>query len=458
MTLILSLLSFVFVLVTILYFTKPAYRSQIIVLSRLFLALVFIYSGFVKAVDPLGSTYKFVDYFNAFGFSSLNSLAFPLSIILSAAEFIVGVGFLLSSKNRIIWLLASVFMLVFTPLTLFLALKNPVSDCGCFGDAMILTNWETFWKNIVIDIPLLLITFNLKTKAQNRPVILEWSVLSLAILGIVGVSIYGYRHLPIIDFRPFKIGNNIQAGMSIPDGAKADVYKSTFIYKNIKTGEQKEFDEAQLSEAVDHPELWSYVDTQTSLIEEGYHPPIHDFSISNPKDGDITQAVLNDSAYTLILVSYNLNLAYTPAIVQFEPLAEAVATSGIKCLVLTGGLQEEIEALSQEIKKTFGYDTILVEQTQGEAVFLYEKEGEVLEFTERNLPDPNDASYVFIGQENQKTSTPKALSFEFYNCDPTTLKTIIRANPGFVLLRKGTVIDKWHYNDLPKAAYFKNLK
>jgi uncharacterized membrane protein YphA (DoxX/SURF4 family) len=120
------------------------------ILSRLFIGAIFIYSGFVKGIDPLGSTYKFTDYFFAFGMEWLEPIAFPLAIILSALEFVVGISLFLGIKIKLSSLGALLFMLLFLPLTLYIALKDPVQDCGCFGDALILTNWQTFWKNIII--------------------------------------------------------------------------------------------------------------------------------------------------------------------------------------------------------------------------------------------------------------------------------------------------------------------
>ena len=124
--------------------------------SRLLIGVVFIFSGFVKAVDPMGSTYKFIDYFNAFHLSFLEGLALPLAIVLSSIELVLGVSLLLGYRMKITSWIVLLFIAFFTVLTFILAIFNPVSDCGCFGDALILTNWQTFYKNVLLKISILL--------------------------------------------------------------------------------------------------------------------------------------------------------------------------------------------------------------------------------------------------------------------------------------------------------------
>jgi uncharacterized membrane protein YphA (DoxX/SURF4 family) len=431
----------------LLFFISKKTRPQIILVSRIFIAVVFIYSGFVKAVDPLGSTYKFIDYFNAFGMPSFDILAFPLAIILSSIEFLIGFGMLIGAYIRIHSWLAALFMLVFTPLTLILAISNPVSDCGCFGDALILTNWETFWKNIIIDLPIIMLLLHKTNLIDVVSKKLSFVGHLVASIFIIGISVYGYQHLPILDFRPYKIGKNIQEGMQIPEGAKPDVYASTFKYKNLETQDIVSFTEDELSTPVDQPEKWEFVDSETQLIEEGYHPPIHDFTITNDTDGDITEAVLNDENYTFIFVAYDLSKTNFDAFLKFEKLSEKLAETPNKTLCMTAALDNEIKQMQDSLKQALDYNNQTT--TKNTVVYYYEKDGEISEFKENELPDDIEATHTFVGSEDMPIEVSKNLSFSFYICDPITLKTIVRANPGLVLIKKGTVIQKWHYRDMP---------
>ena len=447
MNIILILLSLFFGAVFLLYATNKEKQAVAIVVSRVFIAIVFLYSGFVKAVDPLGYTYKIIDYFTAFGMDNFKALAFYLSIAITSAEFLIGFGLLFGVFLRLYSILAALFMIVFTPLTLYLAINNPVTDCGCFGDALVITNWQTFWKNLIIDIPLIILLLqkrNLKDSFSSQNAI----VLNIGgLVFILVISIYSFMHLPIIDFRPYKIGNNIKEGMKIPEGEKTDVYKSTFTYRNIKTQEEKDFTEDNLDEPLNNEELWEFVDSKTILLEEGYHPPIHDFNIVSKTNGDITEQVLNDSAYTFILVSYNLNKANFDGLIKFEQLSRAV--SNAKFMALTAALDDEIEKNQDSLIHYFSYDTIVKKELSTQTIYFYEYEGNVMEFSEDEIPE--DEAYLFIGTEDiEEESTQKAkLSFEFNICDPTTLKTIVRANPGMILIKNGVIIDKWHYSDFP---------
>lgn len=354
----------------------------------MFVGLTFIFSGFVKAVDPMGSTYKFTDYFLAFGMDFLNDLAFPLAILLSTLEFTVGMSLVFNSRKNIFIWIALLFMLFFTPLTLILALTNPVSDCGCFGDAWVLTNWETFWKNILILACTLLVFWGRK-KDQNRNPIWEQNLLLVfAILVAGSISVYSYRHLPIIDFRPYHIGANISEGMRIPEGAPSDEYKSLFTYE--KNGEVKEFNETNYPW---QDTTWKFVDSKQIKIKEGYTPPIHDFSISNEKNGDITDMVLNHEGYTFLFVSKNLSEINDETIDKVLDLALYSLNYDLQFVAITASGKQEIDNFTSE----------------------------------HELP------------------------FEFYNTDEIQLKTIIRSNPGLVLLKKGTIIDKWHFSDFPDA-------
>lgn len=358
--------------------------------SRIFVGIIFIYSGFVKCVDPLGSTYKFSDYFNAFGAEWATIFSFGLSLLMSMAEFVVGFSVLLGLRIKLSALGALIFMVIFTPLTLVLALTNPVSDCGCFGDALILTNWQTFWKNVIILIPTIYLFIKRKKYESKSKIWEQWLGVAFGIVSIAWISMHSYNHLPVLDFRPYSVGTYIPDGMSIPEGAPADEWESIFIYS--KNGEEKEFSMDNLPDST-----WTFVDAQHQLIKKGYEPPIHDFTIVDEEGIDITDIVLASDNYNFLLVSYNVAKASPNNNEKLNELYNYCYEMGYPFYALTA-------SINQDIKK-----------------FI----------------DERDAMY------------------EFYTSDETTLKTIIRSNPGLLVLKGGTIIDKWHINDLPSTDEIK---
>ena len=257
---------------------------------RFLLAAVFIFSGFVKAVDPLGTQYKIQDYLEVFGWAASVPafLPFLASVLQAMVEFCLGVYLLFGIRRRMTTLFVVLIMGVMTPLTLWLALSNPISDCGCFGDAVTLTNWETFGKNV-----LLLIAAVSVFKWGNRitPLVtkrFDWLVAMYTFLYISGMTLYCYRELPVFDFRPYHIGADIRKGMEIPEGEKPTVYETRFILQ--KDGVEKEFTLENYPDST-----WTFVDSKTMVKEQGYEPPVHDFSIIRQEDGeDITDEVLDD--------------------------------------------------------------------------------------------------------------------------------------------------------------------
>lgn len=361
-------------------------------ISRLLVGALFIFSGFVKAIDPMGSTFKFKDYFLAFGMDSLAGLAFSMAVILSALEFSVGMLILFNVYKKSAAWLALLFMLFFTPLTLILALTNPVTDCGCFGDALILTNWETFGKNIIILAFTFVVFFTRNKEKDKSSGITQNLLLAFSLVIALGCSYYSYRHLPFIDFRPYHIGANIQESMTIPEGAAADEYKSIFKYE--KDGVIKEFDESNYPW---QDSSWTYVDVEQIKIKEGYKAPIHDFSISNEQSGDITEQVLNDSSYTFLLVSRHLKGMNLINLKEINELAAWCRNQNYNFICLTASADDEINSFK----------------------------------------DKNNAFY------------------DFYTTDEIQLKTIIRSNPGLVLLQNGTILNKWHWRDIPKTTEIK---
>lgn len=365
--------------------------------ARILLGLTFIFSGFVKGIDPWGSAYKFTDYFNAFQMSWLSGLAFALGILLAAAEFFLGVAFLFNFFIRITSWAMLAFMAFFTGLTLVVALTNPVTDCGCFGDALVITNWQTFYKNIVLLALAIFIFIQRKNfKSANGP------ILSIALTGSTMVVYfylvtYSYNHLPIIDFSPYKVGVNIPEAMKVPEGAPKAIYKNEFIYKNLKTGEEKEFAEADIpwKDTLN----WKFVKANDAiLVRKGYTPPIHDFRIETPENEDIKDFFLYDEKYTFVVIASNLQKTNREGMRKIASLATAAKAKGYNFIALTSTSPDSFEAFKNEI----------------------------------------------------------GVNFDFFNTDEITLKTIIRSNPGMIVLKKGTILKKYHFNDIPKPEELDN--
>ena len=351
------------------------------------LATLFIFSGFVKAVDPLGSFYKIQDYLAAFGIISWFPTYLPLlfAIILSSAEFCVGVFLFFGVRRKIASTLALLLMSVMTPLTLYLALANPVSDCGCFGDAWVLTNWQTFGKNIGLLVAAIAVIRERKLMFRFGTLKIELMVSLYTLLFVFALSFYCLEYLPVLDFRPYKIGADIKAGMEIPEGAKPSVFESRFVLE--KDGRQQEFTLDNYPDST-----WTFVETRTVLKEKGYEPPIHDFSMISLGTGeDITDSVLTDKGYTFLLVAHRIEEADDSNIDLINEIYDYSVEHGYGFYALTSSPDEEIEMWRER-----------------------------------------------TGAE-----------YPFCQMDDITLKTIIRSNPGLLLIKDGTILNKWSDNQLP---------
>ena len=355
--------------------------------SRIFAGVIFIFSGFVKDIDPMGSTYKFIDYFEAFHLSFLNFIAFPLAVLLSTGELVIGINLLLGIRMRLTSSALLVFMSFFTILTFFLAIYNPVTDCGCFGDAIILTNWQTFWKNIIILIPTFIVFFSRNKFKPLYSSNIEWRMtVSFILFGLL-ISIYSYRNLPLLDFRPYKIGANIPENMIIPENAPANEYKTILVYE--KNGMRKEFNTENFPW---RDTTWKWVETRQILIKKGYEPPIHDFTIITGDGYDITDIVISDPDYSFLLIADDLTKSNIDAFKKINKIAEpCLNNKNCSFYCLTSSTDEEISNFIDKVK----------------------------------------------------------INFDFYLADEITLKTIIRSNPGLLLIKEGDIIGKWHYNNFP---------
>ena len=364
-------------------------RITAVNVCRFVLAATFIFSGYVKAIDPLGTLYKLKDYAAAM---SLNGLLpdwalVGVAIALGALEFALGVFMLFAVRRHAVSRITLAFMTAMTVLTLWIFVADPVKDCGCFGDALKLTNGETLLKNIVLSACAALVAWRPVDMARFISRSNQWIVRYYTVAYIVITSVYCLYTLPIFDFRPYHVGMNIKQGMEIPEGAEQPEFESTFLLK--KNGETREFTLDNYPDST-----WEYVDTRTVQTKKGYEPPIHDFALTSCDTGeDITEQVLTKKGYTFLLVSPRLAVADDSNFGDIDQIYEYAEENGIDFYCVTASANDEIE----------------------------------------RWRDLTGAEYLFC------------------NADETTLKTMIRSNPGLMLLKDGTIIGKWSHNALPQT-------
>jgi triose-phosphate isomerase len=363
---------------------------MIVNLCRIIVAVTFIFSGFVKAIDPIGTQYKLHDYLGAIGMAGIlpNWTLLAVAVFLAAIEFCIGIFLLFAIQRRLISKLTVAFMAFMTMVTVWIVVADPVKDCGCFGDALHLTNTETLIKNIVLLVCSLAIMYRPLAMFRFVSKSNQWIVTNYTIVFILvssGLSLY---YLPIFDFRPYHIGVNIPRGMEIPKGAKLPQFKTTFIME--KNGQRKEFTLDNYPDA-----SWKFIDSKTVQTSEGYIPPIHDFSITDNKTGlDLTNSVLSHKGYTFLLIAPHLETADDSNFGDIDRLYEYAQSYDIPFYCLTASTTKAI----------------------------------------KRWVDLTGAEYPFC------------------ITDEAVLKTIIRSNPGLLLLKDGTIINKWSHNNLPNEA------
>lgn len=364
-------------------------RITAVNVCRFVLAATFIFSGYVKAIDPLGTLYKLKDYAAAMSLNGLlpDWVLVGVAIALGALEFALGVFMLFAVRRHVVSRIMLAFMTAMTVLTLWIFVADPVKDCGCFGDALKLTNGETLLKNIVLIACAALVAWRPADMARFISRSNQWIVRYYTVAYIVITSVHCLYTLPIFDFRPYHVGMNIKQGMEIPEGAEQPEFESTFLLS--KNGETREFTLDNYPDST-----WEYVDTRTVQTKKGYEPPIHDFALTSCDTGeDITEQVLTKKGYTFLLVSPRLAVADDSNFGDIDQIYEYAEENGADFYCVTASANNEIE----------------------------------------RWRDLTGAEYKFC------------------NADETTLKTMIRSNPGLMLLKDGTIIDKWSHNALPQT-------
>lgn len=364
-------------------------RITVVNVCRFVLAATFIFSGYVKAIDPLGTLYKLKDYAAAMSLNGLlpDWVLVGVAIALGALEFALGVFMLFAVRRHVVSRITLAFMTAMTVLTLWIFVADPVKDCGCFGDALKLTNGETLLKNIVLIACAALVAWRPADMARFISRSNQWIVRYYTVAYIVITSVYCLYTLPIFDFRPYHVGTNIKQDMEIPEGAEQPEFESTFLLR--KNGETREFTLDNYPDST-----WEYVDTRTVQTKKGYEPPIHDFALTSCDTGeDITEQVLTKKGYTFLLVSPRLAVADDSNFGDIDQIYEYAEENGADFYCVTASANDEIE----------------------------------------RWRDLTGAEYHFC------------------NADETTLKTMIRSNPGLILLKDGTIIGKWSHNTLPQT-------
>lgn len=364
-------------------------------ISRVILGGTFLFSGFVKAVDPYGFAYKIEDYLSAFGLSSLSFLALPVSAFLCALEFLMGAFMLLGIYRRWNSRLMFVVMSFMTLLTLYLAIANPVEDCGCFGDAFIISNWHTFYKNIVLMLCAVCVLIYRERIGNFFTGKTYWIAFLYIIFFAFAFIFRNYYYDPLFDFRPYTIGANLPELMATDPG-KGRVEKNILVYE--KDGVQQQFTEDNYPW---EDTTWVFVKMETQVEHEGEKAAIQDFTINKLRFNasftemldqiDITERVLSDSNYVFLMISPSLNNMSTTYLSNFEDVAHYGNDNHYGFYCLTASTSDDI-----------------------------------------------------IEWEGDQVS-----NFNFCHTDERTLKTIIRTNPGLLLLKNGVIVNKWADVNVP---------
>jgi uncharacterized membrane protein YphA (DoxX/SURF4 family) len=363
--------------------------------ARILVGVLFIFSGLIKINDPLGFSYKLEEYFEVFHITFLNGLSVVIAVVLCSLEIILGFALLIGVRAvQVAWGLL-LLIIFFAFLTFYSAYFKVVQTCGCFGDAIPLTPWQSFSKDLVL---LLLIIVLFVNRGIIRPLFIAKTgdkLLVAAIVVSIGIGLYTYNFLPVIDFLPYKIGANILDEMKTPPGAKPDEYELTYHLKNKKTGASKVMTNTDyLKSNIWKDSNWEVIgQPESRLVKQGFTPKIRDLAIQDAQGNDYTKELLPNPFYNVVIVAYDLNKTDEEAI-------------------------NRLNALTINLSQNFNTRTVLITS--------------------------NSAQYA------QAFSKQHHLVCEIFYADEVPLKTIVRANPGILLLKNGTVINKWHYHSIPK--------
>lgn len=358
-------------------------ENTVVAIIRIVLGLVFIFSSFVKGVDPLGTAYRVEDYLAAYNLMWLHGFEMALSVFLITIEFLIGIALVFKLQAKLATLGVVLILMIFIAITYFDAKYELVPDCGCFGDAVKLTGWETFYKNIVLLIMAFIVFFSRKSMMIKMAGWLQSLLMIVFAAGYLYFIFYNYNHLPMLDFREWKVGNNM-----ISEGEDESVYY--FTYKNKKTGELKEYISTEIpyQDTVWKAE-WEFESRRDEIIEAEKK---HNLEIENFKGTNFTKSIIERPGFGFLLISYDIETANGEAMLKIPGLIESTVNHDVNFVMLTAS----------------GPETL--------------------------------AKYFELYQ----------LRYATFLADDIELKTMIRSNPGLVLMEDGVVVKKWHYNDFPE--------
>jgi uncharacterized membrane protein YphA (DoxX/SURF4 family) len=374
-------------------------KNGLIWFCRIVVGLLFIFSGLIKANDPLGFSYKLEEYFEVFHITFLNNFALTSAILLCALEMLLGFALLIGARAaKVAWGLL-LLIIFFGFLTFYSAFFKVVQTCGCFGDAIPLTPWQSFGKDMIL---LVLVAVLFVNRTKIKPLFSakagdKWLIGATVVS--VGFGLYTYNFLPIVDFLPYKIGANIPAEMDTPPNAPKDVFVLTYHLKNKKTKETKVMtDKEYLSTNIWKDANWEVIgDPENRLVKKGYEPKIRDLSLQDAQRNDFTKELFASPFYTIIIVAYDLDKTNDAAVNRLNALAiNATENFNIRTILLTSNSAQSAQAFAKAHK----------------------------------------------------------LVSEIFYADGVPLKTMMRSNPGVILLKGGVIVNKWHYHSVPTYDYF----
>ena len=358
-------------------------------ICRIIVGVLFIISGYIKLNDPVGFSFKLEEYFSpgVLDLPVFMPYALAISLFVVILEVILGVLLLLGFQKRItLWSIMGM-IIFFTFLTFYSAYFNKVTDCGCFGDAIKMTPWESFSKDVVLLVLILVLWFG---DHYIKPIFVTKINLVLAGVSLLACILYAnhvLNHLPVIDFRPYKVGANIQEGMTVPEDAPKAIFE--YAWKFSVNGEEQVIVTNGEYPSVDG----DFIGVETTEVQKGYEPPIHDFTLE--QEGEDKAAQLLEAPALVMVVAYDLAKTDLEAFNAVKKSTDKALEKGY----LVIGMSASGPELTAELVRNFD------------------------------------------------------LNFEFYFTDETTLKTIVRSNPGVLVLRKGTILKKVHYNDLEELRF-----